>query len=918
MQDIINRYFTSHCRSVLKKAERLAEEEGQKKVELVDILVAITNEKGSVGSSFISRIIKKKRKKTAKKKGLVAFSKESQKVIFESLKLAQFFQFPYVGTEHLLYALLKNQDKETTLALDQKKVNVEEALKQLEKILTKAADLSKDPLIIIPEKKKPTKGKKGDKKVQPEKGLEKEKEGKQEVIQEIMAEIGDLIQTFMEKKEEDDQAGLNKHLMRPSFGLINTENNPKPKKKFLDYFAKDLNSEVLGGKNDPVVGRDKEIDSLVRILMRKNKNNPVLVGEPGVGKTAVVSGLAQKIIKREVPEMLIGKRIMSLDMGLLIAGTSFRGEFEDRFRRVLDEAENDPNIILFIDELHNIIGTGSSQGSLDAANILKPALAKGQIRCIGATTVEEYHKYIERDGALERRFQPIWVKEGSLKETEKILKGLRAFFEEYHQVKISDQAILKVVELANKFITDRFFPDKAVDLLDETASFVVQDEHQKGASREFQKLLSEKEKLLFKKEEMVKNNDFDVAYSLLKEERKLDDLISKTNQKVQEERKFIPVVSESDVAEVLSLRIDIPRELIMESLGERLKKIEKILKESVKGQNEAILKISSNLKRNFSGISDPERPSTAFLLVGPTGVGKTYVAKILAKELFLRSDSLIRIDMSEFSEKHTVSRLVGSPPGYVGHGEKNYFSDRVRKNPYSLILFDEIEKAHPEIFNILLQILEDGILTDSLGRKVNFKNTLIIFTSNLGNDEFLKRVMGFSGKEEKKEGVSKIKKKKIRSKLEEFLRPELLNRLTDVVYFNPLTREAMEEIAKQELQKLADRILQRKASKLKISEELIKYLAKKSLDKKEGVRLLRKLIQRKIEEPIAQMILDGKIEEKSLIEVNYLKSQKNPVSIKVRTENKKEINKFFSPSSKEKKALLWQKIKKKSGIVSEN
>ncbi len=909
MKNIISRYFTVHTKNVLIKAEKIAMCRNKKQVEIVDAFLALAQEKGSVGASLIPLIKESTKKTHTQKIKNLPFSRELKTVLLQSLKVAQAFQFPYVGTEHLLYAIVESDDKKTLAVLQKNSIDSRNILNQLNKILSKSTDLASDPLIIIPDQKKKAK-----KKIADGSNLKTQQNDRQDFIYDVMSDINDLVQSIIDKKGkgEFDPEKTNRQLMRPSFGLVNS--GKKTVTKFLDYFSRDLNQENLEGKNDPVVGRDKEIDGLVRILMRKNKNNPVLVGDPGVGKTAIVSGLSQRIIDRNVPESLLGKRIMSLDLGLMVAGTSFRGEFEDRFKRVLEEAENDSSIILFIDELHNIIGAGSAQGSLDAANILKPILARGRIHCIGATTIEEYHKYIEKDGALERRFQPVWVKEESLEDTEKILMGLKPFFEEYHRVKIADGAIKKVVELSNKFMTDRYFPDKALDLLDETAAYVVQDEHQKGASRDFQKLLSQKEKLSLLKEKMVKNNNFIVASSILEEEKLLEKNILEINKKVLAERELIPVVSEMDVAEVLSLKIDIPSELILETIGERLAKMESTLQESIKGQDEALKKISFNLKRTLSGISDPERPATALLLVGPTGVGKTYLAKTLAKELFLRPEALLRIDMSEFSEKHTVARLVGSPPGYVGYGEKNYFSDKVRKNPYSLILFDEIEKAHPEVFNILLQVLEDGMLTDNLGRKINFKNTLIIFTSNLGNDEFLKEVMGFGNSKEEFKSISKDKASRIRKRLEEFLRPELLNRLTDIIYFKPLSEDSLESIARIEIEKLKKRISEKKSIGLFVGEKLIKDLAKKSVDNKEGVRLLRRMIQQKIEEPISEAILSGKTEKNSKIFIDSYLGKKKGVEVKIISPNRKDFDKYFNQKQAQSNPL-WRKIRKKSAIV---
>jgi len=648
---------------------------------------------------------------------------------------------------------------------------------------------------------------------------------------------------------------------RPSFGLINFANNGHL--EFLEHFARNLNQEVLAEKVDPVIGREEETENLIRILMRKFKNNPVLVGDPGVGKTALISALASKIINREVPPALSNCVIYSLDLGLLVAGTTFRGEFEERFKNVIEEAEKNPNVILFIDEIHNLIGAGSAQGSLDAANIMKPALARGLIRCIGATTSEEYHKYVEKDGALERRFQPIWVKEPSLKKTELILEGVKKYYEKFHRVKIAPEAIKKAVFLANRFIPDRFMPDKALDLIDETASFVVMDEYRKSSAKQFQRLTLQKEKIEKMKNRIVQNNDLDLAEALLKNERDLKLLMDRVAKKVKQEKKFLPIVSEKDVITILAKKLNLPPELLAETTDERVDRLPQALKEKIKGQNEAVKTIVSTLKRSLTGIADPLRPSVSLLFVGPTGVGKTYLAKVLAKEIFLRSDALIRVDMSEFGEKHTASKLLGSPPGYVGYGERSDFMEKVRKNPYSLLLFDEIEKAHPEIFNLFLQILEDGHLTDATGKKINFKNTLIVFTSNLIGSEFTKKTLGFGGK---KGSLKKqtIPETVIRRRLEEFLKPEFINRLTEIIPFNPLGKKELKAIAKLEIEKLQKRLRKKKNLILEVDPKTEEWLANKSLDNKEGVRLLRKSIQRDLEEKIAAYLTSKKIKKNSL------------------------------------------------------
>jgi len=872
MNNIILRYFSIHLRNVLENSQRLATASAKSQsVGLSKLLRAMAREKGSVGYNLLSilSVFKSLGKEGAKRgfkakippPGPLPFSESARRSIIGAIKAAQEFEFPYVGTEHLLFAILENADEQILLLLGKDKAEIKNLLAQLKKVMAGAIEPAKEQLVLIDQISPGEKAKSV--------SANQPTESDQEFVRGIMEEIGDLFSSVLQKNQSAAQKFFSLGFvqpMRPTFGIMpqaSQTDRAEKSEKFLNHFGRDLNQEVIQGKLDPVVGREKEVDDLICILMRRSKNNPVLVGEPGVGKTAIVGGLARKIVEKEVPPVMVGKRVVSLDLSLLVAGTSFRGEFEDRFKRVLTEAESDPSVILFIDELHNLIGAGSAQGSLDAANIIKPALARGNLHCIGATTVEEYHRYIEKDGALERRFQPVWVKESSLKQTEKILKGIRRHYEDFHHVKISDRAVAEIVRLANRYLTDRFLPDKAIDLLDESAAFVVQDEHRQGTTKKLQRLETQQEKLRRMKEKMVQESNLEMAASLLKSEKELKKVILELEKQVLKEREFIPVVDERDVAEVLARKLNLPLELIMESPTQKLSELANQLRKKLKGQREVIEEVAATLKRSLAGIADPERPATAFLFVGPTGVGKTYLAKLLTKELFLRSDALIRIDMSEYNEKHTVSRLLGSPPGYVGYGESNSFTDRIRKNPYSLILFDEIEKAHPEVFHILLQVLEDGFLTDGLGRKIDFRNTLIIFTSNLGNNEFLREAMGFgqTGQLKPAKNIGQREKNIIKRKLEDFLQPEFLNRLSNVVYFKPLSLAEIREIAVLEVGKLKKRLQATKKINLEVDQKLIAQIARKSLNKKEGVRILRRLIQREIEEPIAQQLLAGKVEK---------------------------------------------------------
>jgi len=871
MDQSILHYFSKHCRSVLEKAYHYAKQEKTKEITVFQLFRAIAGKKGSVGSNVLENVkIKRITAKTNFKKfsssDPIPFSVPARRSLVHAVKLAQDFESPYVGTEHLLYAILTIGDKDVMEYLKEKKVQIDQVLPQLQQVMSHNGEFTGGSFNFLAQFKDDDLSEKERKKL----------------MKDIVGEVSNFFTSIYDKKRKIEPPKFNPH-QRPSFGMV--MNRPQPGVNLLSQFAIDLNKEILEGKVDPVIGREKEIDEMICILMRKNKNNPVMVGEPGVGKTAVVNGLAWKLLEKDVPTPLVGKKVYSLDLGLLIAGTSFRGEFEDRFKRVLDEIEKDPDAILFIDELHNLVGAGSAQGSMDAANIIKPALARGQVKCIGATTLEEYHKYIEKDGALERRFQSVWLKEPSTKEVEEVLKGVKRFYETHHRVKISNSAIKHVVRLAERFITDRFFPDKALDLLDEAASYVIQDEFRQGTAKDLQRLETQQERLKYLKEKMVRENYLDTAVKLDKNEKNLKNVVSKLEKKVANERKMIPVMDEKDVAEVLARKMNLPAQLIMEDADSRLGRLPLILNRVIKGQTQAIDKISSNLQRGLAGVADPDRPSAAFLFVGPTGVGKTYLAKLLAEKIFMHPDSLVKVDMSEFGEKHTVSRLLGSPPGYVGYSEKNSFADRIRKNPYSLILFDEIEKAHPEVFHVLLQVLEDGVLTDSMGRKISFKNTIIIFTSNLGNEDFLKEVVGFSASNS--QNFTKAEITKVKKRLSDFFRPEFLNRLSDIVFFNLLNQKELEEIAVLELRALIKRLKKSKRIEIKFNNEVALWLGRKSISKKEGARKLRRIIQEQIEEPLAKMILGGKLKEKETV---VLKISKNQLQIKVLAKKvKKEV-----------------------------
>ncbi|MBM3256017.1 MAG: ATP-dependent Clp protease ATP-binding subunit [Candidatus Moranbacteria bacterium] len=866
MNNVILRYFTEHLKNTLNRAQKCAFTRGNSsaKVEVIDLFNALAQERGGVGSVLINQLSVLRSKSRVSKKigrkaqGSIPFSQAVHKIIIGAVRAAQQFQFPYVGTEHLLFSILENPGEEVNFLLSKNQTEYKKLIDQVKVILSKEEISLKDPFFFAEKIENKTKNGVN------ESLSETESQKEQNFYRDILGEVSELFNSLLNEKQKREQNDNSFHFdrfhNRPAFGIV-MPSQPQYQQKnirLLDYFARDINKEVAEGLIEPVIGREEEIERAIRILMRKTKNNPVFIGEPGVGKTAIVAGIAFRLLERNVPYNLVGKKIMNLDVGLLVAGTAFRGEFEERFKRVIEEAEKDSSVILFIDELHNIVGAGSAQGSLDAANIVKPALARGLLRCIGATTSEEYQQYIEKDGALERRFQPVWVKETDPLETERILRGIKNHYENYHRVKIPPRTIKKIVTLASQYITDRYLPDKAIDLLDEAAAYVVQEEHSRGAISHLQRLEAQKEKLIRLKEQAVDANNFKLIEPLIQNEKDLNLAIKSLEKDVLKEAKTVPVVREKDVAKVLGKKLNIPVELFLEDTKERLNRLPKKLKAQIKGQNQAVARVCKSLKRKLAGVVDFDRPATSFLFVGPTGVGKTYLAKLLATEIFLRPDSLIRVDMSEFSEKHTLSRLLGSPPGYVGYGDRNNFSDQVRKNPYSLVLFDEIEKAHPEVFHVLLQVLEDGFLTDGTGKKVNFRNTIIVFTTNLGSGEFNKKTLGF-GEKEVSGSFKKGKSRKVRKWLEEFLQPEFISRLTDIVFFGALKEGDLKEIAQLDIQKLKKRLSQTNKIKLKTGKSLPAFLAKRGIDREEGARAIRQLVQTKIEEPIAQMVLDNKL-----------------------------------------------------------
>ena len=630
----------------------------------------------------------------------------------------------------------------------------------------------------------------------------------------------------------------------------------KAKTPSLDEYGTDLTLAAQEQRLDPVVGRQKEIERVIQILARRTKNNPVLLGEPGVGKTAVAEGLAIKIVNGEVPDILEGKKVIQLDMGLLIAGTKYRGEFEERMKKIMDEIRQAGNVILIIDEMHTLIGAGAAEGAIDAANILKPALSRGEIQVIGATTADEYRKYVEKDAALERRFQPVTIEEPSIDDSIEILKGVKSKYEEHHQLKISDAAIIAAVQLSSKYINDRFLPDKAIDVIDEASSRVRLNVT--SLPPEGKELEKELKIIVKQKEDAIRNQEFETASDLRDQEAELKDKIRDMANKWREENDANkPEVTAENVAEVISIMTGIPTTKITEGESERLMKLEDTLHARVIGQHEAVVSISKAIRRARVGLKSPNRPVGSFIFAGPTGVGKTELAKALAEAVFGSEDAMIRVDMSEFMEKHSTAKLIGSPPGYVGYDDGGHLTEKIRKKPYSVVLFDEIEKAHPDVFNMMLQILDDGRLSDSKGKLIDFKNTIIIMTSNVGASLITTTSkLGFATSDD----VSKDKYEKLKDTVNEEMkktfRPEFLNRIDDIIVFSHLSKPEIRQIAELMMKDLLKR-LDEQGIKIDVSEEVKDFLSEDGYSEAYGARPLRRLIQSKIEDGLAEEILTG-------------------------------------------------------------
>lgn len=767
----------------------------------------------------------------------------------------------YIGTEHLLLGIAHEKDTAGGKILNSLGVTVEAVEELLSQYSQGRSLFSTGEVYAAPRTKRVL-----ETAVEEANELGNSYVGTEHLLLAILHEGGGLAVRILESFD------VTQDKLQKAFEKVLSEDNSKSDKSAnlgdLDGFAVDLNEKAKQGKIDPVIGRNDEINRVIQILSRRNKNNPVLIGEPGVGKTAIAEGLAQRIVNNDVPEILKNCHIISLNMSSVVAGTKYRGEFEERLKKVIDEVKKHKDWILFVDELHTLVGAGSSEGSMDAANIMKPALARGELRCIGATTLKEYKKYIEKDAALERRFQPVKVGEPTPKDTLEILKGLRDRYEAFHKAKITDEALKAAVDLSGRYITDRFQPDKAIDVIDEAAAKVRMEAS--STPEGLKKKEEELESVNKEKEAAVSAQDFEKAAIYRDQAKKLQTEIDALKKDWKGGDHDHLTVTEEDVAEVVSKWTGVPVQNLKKSDSERLLHLEDELHKRVIGQDEAVHAVATAIRRARAGMKDPKRPIGSFLFLGTTGVGKTELARALAECMFGSEKNMIRFDMSEYMEKHEVSRLVGAPPGYVGYEEGGQLTDAVRRNPYSVILFDEVEKAHMDFFNILLQVLDDGRLTDGQGRTVDFTNCVIIMTSNLGSN-FLKghmgKKLGFSSgeKEEKEESFEDIRKM-IMDEVKRTFRPEFINRIDEIIVFHPLTPENLSEIVDLMLKKVAGK-LERFHVTLDVSDEAKKVIIADGTDVEYGARPLKRTIQKEMEDPISELILQDGLKDKKVLHV---------------------------------------------------
>lgn len=787
------------------------------------------------------------------------FTERAQRALAAAQRAAAEMHQPYVGTEHMLLGLLKEEADNLPPAIGEK-VSYDQVMAMLNQQTREATLYSGTPRFeMTPRAKKMLElsilesRRLGQTYVSAEHfwlAILREGEG---VAANVLRQLG---VDFQQAREQVVQRIRSERPGEPS--VQGEAKQQKDGGKMLEQYCRDLTRAAENNELDPVIGREKEIQRIIQILIRRTKNNPVLIGEPGVGKSAVAEGLAQRIIQGNIPEMLVGKRVLSLDLGSLVAGSKYRGEFEERVKTLLTEVRKAGNVLLFIDEIHTIVGAGQAEGSLDAANIMKPALARGEVQCIGATTLDEYRKHIEKDAALERRFQPVMVGEPTPEEALAILHGLRDRYEAHHKVRITDEALSAAVSLSDRYIADRFLPDKAIDLMDEAASRVRIQTYTAPPDVKAQE--KQLEGIIIEKKDAISHQDFEKAAALRDQERCLrQEIEMKRNAWTEKQSTARDVVTEEDIATIVASWTGIPAQRMTESEAQRLLKLEEILHGRVIGQKEAVSAVSRAIRRARAGLKDPKRPIGSFIFLGPTGVGKTELCRALGEAMFGDEDAVVRIDMSEYMEKHTTSRLVGSPPGYVGYEEGGQLTEAVRRKPYCVVLLDEVEKAHPEVFNILLQILEDGRLTDNTGRVVSFKNTIIVMTSNAGAHTVGSgRSMGFGAAAATDVRSYEMMKDTVMKEVRELFRPEFINRVDELIVFHALEKEHIRSIAELMLGQVAQRLKEREVY-LTWTEEAAQWLAGEGYDAKYGARPLRRLIQRTVEDTLSEELIAGRI-----------------------------------------------------------
>ena len=805
------------------------------------------------------------------------FTKQAQTALTLAKAAAIDFELGYIGTEHLLLGLLSETEGTAGRVLEEFQVDGKKLVELIDKLVT-PAEVGNITEIEMKPPYSPRTEKVLKSAVAEAQNSGCEKAGTEHLLLAMLREtdcVGTRLLYTMGVNIQKLYAavlgamGYDNEAIQEEFqaakAMQNLGGSPTPA---LDQYSRDLTQMAAEGKLDPVVGREKEISRLIQILSRRTKNNPCLVGEPGVGKTAIAEGLAQRILAGSVPETIKDKRLVVLDLSGMVAGSKYRGEFEERIRKVVDEVRENQGILLFIDELHTIIGAGGAEGALDASNILKPSLSRGELQIIGATTLEEYRKYIEKDAALERRFQPVTVEEPSEEEAYEILKGLRPYYERHHKVEISDEALEAAVKMSVRYINDRFLPDKAIDLIDEAASKVQLSGYQ--ASSEIEDLSREIQEILQEKERAIKTGYLSLAKECQEKQKEAEARLEQLQ--VKEEKKNqrkSGKVDEKAVASIVSDWTKIPVQRLTEGETRRLAQLEKELHKPVIGQEEAVRAVSQAVKRGRVGLKDPNRPIGSFLFLGPTGVGKTELSKALAQAVFGSEQAMIRVDMSEYMEKHSVSKLIGSPPGYVGYDEGGQLSEKVRRNPYSVILFDEIEKAHPDVFNILLQVLDDGHITDAHGRKVDFKQTIIIMTSNAGAQAIVEpKQLGFISQKDEKKDYEKMKSG-VMEEVRRLFKPEFLNRIDEIMVFHTLNKEEIRKIVLLLLKSLEKRCEEQMDIHLNVTNSAVDYIAEAGFDAKYGARPLRRAIQSKIEDRLANELLEGKIKRGDIVQVQY-------------------------------------------------